>query len=91
MKSFFKTLTVAMIAFTLASPAVSFADDDKKIDKETVEKIMAKLTEMKCQMDPDDIEVEDDGYELDDVICEGGKQFDIKLDKDLNETGRKDD
>ena len=37
---------------------------------------------------PDDIEVEDDGYDLDDVICKGGNQFDIKLDKDLNEVSR---
>lgn len=89
MKSLLKTLAVAFVAFTMAGPAVSFADDDDKISKETVEKIMAKLKDMKCQMDADDIEVEDDGYELDDVICEGGKQFDIELDKDLNETGRR--
>ena len=30
---------------------------------------MARLGEMSCQMDPDDIEMEDGGYELDDVIC----------------------
>ena len=59
-------------------------------DAETVERIMAKLTEMKCQMAPDDIEMEEDGgYDLDDVICEGGQQFDITLDADLNETGRR--
>jgi hypothetical protein len=40
-------------------------------------------------MDPDDIEVEDGGYELDDVICKGGLQFDIVLDKDLNEVSRR--
>jgi hypothetical protein len=34
-------------------------------------------------MDPDDIEIDDDGYDLDDVICEGGKQFDIKLNADF--------
>ena len=44
---------------------------------------------VECQMDPADIEIEDDGYELDDVICKGGKQFDIELDADLNETGRR--
>ncbi|MEO9514118.1 MAG: hypothetical protein ABJH45_22030 [Paracoccaceae bacterium] len=40
-------------------------------------------------MDSDDIEVEEDGYDLDDVICKGGDQFDIKLDKDLNEVSRR--
>lgn len=88
MKTIYKTLSIALVALFMAGPAVSFADDDK-VDKATADKIMAKLKDMKCQMDPDDIEKEDNGYELDDVICEGGKQFDIDLDKDLNETGRK--
>lgn len=90
MKTIVKTLSIALTAFFLAGPAVSFADDhDEKVDKATTEKIMAKLKEMKCEMDAADIEKEDDGYELDDVFCEGGKQYDIKLDKDLNEVERK--
>lgn len=75
------------IAFVLASPALA----DGHVDADTVAKIEAMLAEMKCQMDPADIEVEDDGYELDDVICEGGKQFDIALDLDLNEKGRREE
>ena len=90
MKHILKTLSVAVIAFSLSGPTVSFADDhDEKVDKETVTKIMAMLKDMKCEMDPKDIEKEDDGYELDDVFCEGGKQFDIELDKNLKETGRR--
>ncbi|MEP3476347.1 MAG: PepSY domain-containing protein [Hyphomicrobiales bacterium] len=89
MKNIIKTLSITLVALFLAGPTVALADDDEKVDKATVEKIMAKLKEMKCEMDPKDIEKEDDGYELDDVFCEGGKQFDIELDKDLNETGRK--
>ena len=81
MKKTFATI----LAMTLAAPA--FADGH--VDAETVEKIEAMLAEMECQMDPADIEVEDDGYELDDVICKGGNQFDIELDKDLNEVGRR--
>ncbi|SFK28397.1 PepSY domain-containing protein [Celeribacter neptunius] len=73
------------LAMLLASPAFAEAE----IDSETVARIEALLAEMQCQMDPDDIEVEDEGYDLDDVICEGGRQFDITLDKDLNETGRR--
>ncbi len=57
--------------------------------EEVIAAIEAKLAGMKCQMDPDDIEVEEDGYDLDDVICEGGDQFDIKLDMDLNEVSRR--
>ncbi|MEL7257996.1 MAG: PepSY domain-containing protein [Pseudomonadota bacterium] len=76
---------IIAIAALVATPA--FAED--KISAETVEKIEAYLASIDCQMDPDDIEVEDDGYELDDVICKGGNQFDIELDKDLNEVGRR--
>ena len=92
MKTIIKTLSIALTVLFLAGPAVSFADDhvdDEKVDKATVEKIMAMLKDMKCEMDPKDIEKEDDGYELDDVFCEGGKQFDIELDKNLKETGRR--
>jgi hypothetical protein len=76
---------VLMIAICGAGPAL--ASDE--VDAETVAKIEAYLTSIECQMDPDDIEVEDDGYELDDVICKGGLQFDIMLDKDLNEVSRR--
>lgn len=91
MKSIIKILSIALTVLFLSGPTVSLADDDgdAKVDKATVEKIMAMLKDMKCEMDPKDIEVEDDGYELDDVFCEGGKQFDIELDKNLKETGRR--
>jgi hypothetical protein len=76
---------VLMIAMCGAGPAL--ASDE--VDAETVTKIEAYLASIECQMDPDDIEVEDGGYELDDVICKGGLQFDIMLDKDLNEVSRR--
>ena len=76
---------LALFAAVFASPALA----EGHLDAETVEKIEAYLASIECQMDPDDIEVEDDGYELDDVICKGGNQFDIELDKDLNEVGRR--
>ncbi|WP_170335255.1 PepSY domain-containing protein [Ruegeria arenilitoris] len=79
-----KKLGIAAFACVLAAPALS-----EEVDAETVSKIEAYLASIECQMDPDDIEVEEDGYDLDDVICKGGNQFDIKLDKDLNEVSRK--
>lgn len=79
-----KKLGILGVVGLLAAPA--FADE---IDAETVGKIEAYLGSIECQMDPDDIEVEEDGYDLDDVICKGGNQFDIKLDKDLNEVSRR--
>lgn len=83
MKHAFALIAVA----ALAAPA--FASDDE-VDAETVDKIMAMLADMECQMAPEDIEPEEGGgYELDDVICKGGNQFDIELDADLNEVGRR--
>lgn len=81
MKFTITLITAAMLA------APGFAEETA--DAETVEKIEAMLASIECQMDLDDIEVTPEGYELDDVFCKGGDQFDIELDKDLNETGRK--
>lgn len=74
----------AVLAFSTGALAA-----DGELDAKTEAAIMAKLADMECQMAPDDIEVTEDGYELDDVICKGGQQFDIELDSDLNETGRR--
>ena len=87
-----KRLTTTLATIALAAPlwAESHSGDMDEIPQETVDAIMAMLTEMECQMAPDDIEMEDDGgYELDDVICKGGNQFDIELDADLNEVERR--
>lgn len=81
-----KRIIALALASFIAAPALA---DHHEIPQDTVDKITAMLTEMNCQMDPDDIEMEDDGYDLDDVICEGGNQFDIKLDKDLKEVSRR--
>ena len=77
----------AILAITSGAFAASHSEGE--INEETVSAIMEVLEGMKCQMAPDDIEATDEGYELDDVICEGGNQFDIELDADLNETGRR--
>lgn len=81
-----KTMLLAAAGLALATGAFAAAHE---IDEATVDKITAMLAGINCQMDPDDIEVTEAGYELDDVICEGGNQFDIELDKELNETGRR--
>lgn len=80
-----KHVFVLAAASLISAPALA----DGHLDAETVEKIEAMLASIECQMDPADIEVEEDGYDLDDVICKGGNQFDIKLDKELNEVSRR--
>ncbi|WP_375258627.1 PepSY domain-containing protein [Citreimonas sp.] len=76
---------IALLLAVMAGPAIAAPH----VDQDTVDRIMARLAEMECQMAPDDIEMEDGGYDLDDVICKGGNQFDIMLDADLNEVSRR--
>ncbi len=83
-----KIISLAAV-FAFCTGALAAGESEGKVDAETEAAIMAKLAAMECQMAPDDIEVTEDGYDLDDVICKGGKQFDIEFDKDLNEIGRR--
>lgn len=53
-----------------------------------IERIEAMLKGMECQMDPDDIEKEDGGFELDDVLCASG-QYDIDLNASFEVTNRR--
>ncbi|HDR28048.1 MAG TPA: PepSY domain-containing protein [Rhodovulum sp.] len=75
------------IAALILAPGLAMADDE--VPAEVVAQITAMLAEMQCEMDPSDIEAEDDGgYELDDVFCVDG-QYDMKLDADLQITERR--
>lgn len=76
-------LTAAGLALGAALPATA-AD----LTDEEVARIMAALAEIQCEMDEDEIEKEDDGYELDDVFCADG-QFDMRLDADFNVIDKK--
>lgn len=72
------TRILVAIAFGLTALPAWAADDDPTAEE--VAKINAMLAEMQCEMDDDDIEKEDDGgFELDDVICADGTQYDIDL------------
>ncbi|MGP3696239.1 PepSY domain-containing protein [Rhodobacter sp. NSM] len=76
---------IATLAVVLAATTASA----QEVDEATVGKINAMLTEMQCEVDPVNIEVEDGGgYELDDVFCADG-QYDIKLDADLAVTEKR--
>ncbi|MFD1343032.1 PepSY domain-containing protein [Litorisediminicola beolgyonensis] len=81
------TVTAILLA-CLAAPA--FAESHEEVpSQEAIDKIMAMLTEMECEMAPDDIELEEEGYDLDDVICRDQGQMDIKLDSEFNEVSRR--
>ncbi|MCF8481239.1 MAG: PepSY domain-containing protein [Rhodospirillum sp.] len=57
----------------MVSPAMA-----GEVSAETQAAISAKLAEMHCEVDPDNVEAEGDGYELDDVFCADG-QYDMDL------------
>jgi len=74
----------ALVLFASVSLFAVPAFADAHLDADTIAKIEAYLASVECQMDSDDIEVADDGYDMDDVIFKGGNQLDIQLDLDLN-------
>ena len=77
-------LTAALTAF--AMPAFA---DDQAATPEQIAKIDEALAAMTCEVDPANIEVEDDGsFDLDDVICADG-QYDVKLNADYTEKERR--
>lgn len=68
----------------VAAPA--FAQDATPVQIETIDTTLAAV---QCEVDPANIETEEDGsFDLDDVICADG-QYDIKLDADYKEVERR--
>lgn len=80
-----RTLPFALLAAS-ALGLVQPATAETALTETQIEAIMDLLADMRCEMDPDDIEVDGDEIELDDVFC-GGGQFDFELNKDLHVTG----
>ncbi|MHA6347063.1 PepSY domain-containing protein [Roseivivax sp. CAU 1761] len=85
-------LRTTFYAALIAVPQLALADGhgamEGEVSAEVEERIMTMLADMQCEVEPENIEVEEDGYELDDVFCADG-QYDIELDAELNETGRR--
>lgn len=80
-----KRILLVGILAGFAFPAL--ADDTPTAEQ--IAKIDEVLAAMTCEIDPDDIEVEEDGsFDLDDVMCEDG-QYDIKLNADFTEKERR--
>lgn len=77
-------MKILMAALALAVPWPAFAqataDQQARID--------AVLAEMKCEVDPENVEVENGVFDLDDVVCADG-QYDIKLDAAFAVTERR--
>ena len=80
-----KRILLATALTGLALPAWA----DTEATAEQIAAIDAALAAMTCEVDSDNIEVEDDGsFDLDDVICADG-QYDVKLNADYSEKERR--
>lgn len=71
--------TVLFAGALVLLPAAAMAQE---VPADVVTKIQAMLTEMKCEVDAENIEADGEGYELDDVFCADG-QYDMNLDANL--------
>ncbi len=67
------------IAAFLALGLLPFAALADEATSEQIARIDEVLAAKKCEVDPANVEVEDGGFDLDDVMCADG-QYDIKLD-----------
>jgi hypothetical protein len=68
-KSFIAALALAAAPFAAAAHPTD----------EQMAKIDEALAAKQCEVDPANVEVEADGFDLDDVVCASG-QYDIRLD-----------
>lgn len=74
---------LALLASTSAHTPAYAADE--ALTEEQVEGVQKAIRAMGCTVADDEIEMENGGYEADDVICDDGK-YDVYLDKDFNVT-----
>lgn len=80
-----KKSVVVAVFVALSTPVMA----DTAATPEQIAKIDEVLAAMTCEVDADNIEIEDDGsFDLDDVICADG-QYDVKLNADFTEKERR--
>ncbi|WP_108682905.1 PepSY domain-containing protein [Methyloceanibacter sp. wino2] len=78
-------ILITAFALMFAMTTTSFAADEA-LTEEQIEGVEMAIKAMGCTVEDTNIEMENDGYEADDVICEDDKQFDVYLDKDFKVT-----
>jgi len=75
----------AAFALTFVMSASAYAADEA-LTEQQVEGVQQAIKAMDCTVEDTDIEMENGGYEADDVICKDDKRFDVYLDKDFKVT-----
>ena len=71
-----KDIVIAAAALALVPLVALAADGPTDAQMARIDEV---LTAKSCEVDPANVEVEADGFDLDDVMCASG-QYDIKLD-----------
>ena len=74
----------AALALTFVMSASAYAADEA-LTEEQVEGVQEAIRGMGmgCTVEDTNIEIENGGYEADDVICEDDSRYDVYLDKDF--------
>jgi hypothetical protein len=85
MREVIVAVAIAAALGIAGGPATAVADN---LTTEEVVQIDQLLEDMQCEVDVEDIEKKDDGYELDDVFCADG-QYDIELNTNLQVVEKK--
>ncbi len=75
--------TALALGFVMATSAYAA---DEALTEEQVKGVEKAIKAMGCTVEDGNIEIENKGYEAEDVICENDAQFDVYLDKDFNVT-----
>ncbi len=75
--------TALALGFVMATSAYAA---DEALTEEQVNGVEKAIKAMGCTVKDGNIEIENKGYEAEDVICENDAQFDVYLDKDFNVT-----
>jgi hypothetical protein len=75
----------AALALTFVMSASAYAADEA-LTEQQVEGVQETIRGMDCTVEDTNIEMENGGYEADDVICKDDKRFDVYLDKDFKVT-----
>jgi hypothetical protein len=79
-----RILAVALaLTFVTASSAYAV---DEALTEQQVEGVQTTIKGMGCTVEDTAIEIENGGYEADDVICEDDSRYDVYLDKDFKVT-----
>ena len=79
-----RTLATAL-ALTFVTATSAFAVEEA-LTEQQVEGVQTTIRGMGCTVEDTNIEMENGGYEADDVICKDDVQFDVYLDKDFKVT-----